>query len=227
MRKDAERVLIKRRAPFVVAQKPPGMPDGPDLVDALMAEGGFRQPPRLCHRLEPEVSGVMLLATSVKAEQAAVREFASRRVRTSYVALCAGRMESKQLVEVPLALENGRLTPRPDGARYRTLCVPLWCGPGLSVVLARPSSTRAEQVRTHLAAAGHAVLGDQQHGAPGDCRPMLHLCRIMLRCLEHDLTLDAQVWPDLAAILRQLGAPVPRAKDVDDALSGVVRELDL
>ncbi|MEW5855273.1 MAG: RNA pseudouridine synthase [Myxococcota bacterium] len=218
--------------------KPPGLlstvgrgQEGqPTVVSVLQAELGLREPPRLCHRLDQDTSGVMVLALDVAAQRAASAEFEHHRVRKTYVALCHGELRGTRVVDLPLGPDPH--APRHDRARQavveggkpaRTVVLSLWTDGQVSLVAARPSTGRAHQIRVHLSSVGHPLLGDTAYGGRDAPRPMLHAAFLALRALGRDRSAGAPLWEDLSARLRALGAPVPLPAEVDAQLTAAIR----
>jgi len=129
---------------------------------------------RYVHRLDAETSGVLLLARSEGALRALSRLFACRAVEKRYLAVVRGTPRSARWTcRLPLRAPAGggepaRVDPRhgqPAETGFRVLATnttPLF-GP-VTLLEARPLTGRTHQVRAHLAAGGHPVLGDTLYG---------------------------------------------------------------
>jgi 23S rRNA pseudouridine1911/1915/1917 synthase len=123
----------------------------------------------LCHRLDKETSGVLLLARDLGAEVRLKRAFAAREVHKVYRAVVHGELTSPGLVvDAPLALAGGPVSVMmavrpvsqgglPARTRVRTI-EPLR---GFTVVEAEPETGRQHQIRVHLAHIGHPIVGDK------------------------------------------------------------------
>lgn len=178
------------------------------------------------HRLDIGTSGLVMLArsTSVVAKWAGVLAAAS--TRKIYVAGARGVTPSKGAITRELR-EDGRLYPA--RTRYRRLAV----ASGHSVLRVIPEQGRTHQIRRHLAAIGHPILGDERYGhAPtnrffeeknGLDRAFLHCVRIEL---EHPTTgqrliIEAPLPGDLRSVLeRTSGAATVRFLEHKNALGG-------
>ncbi len=152
------------------------------------------------HRLDRETSGLVLASpdASLRAELGDL--FASGAVHKEYQALVFGRCHEKGVVRRALA-DGRRGRPLPAVTRYRLL---EWLGP-LSLVRARPEHGRKHQIRRHLQAIGHAIVGDERYPPPRFRRVPGYPGRLWLHASRLELP-DGRVWeaplpPELAAHL--------------------------
>ncbi|MHC4941805.1 MAG: RluA family pseudouridine synthase [Planctomycetota bacterium] len=136
----------------------PGDPDG-DVV------------PRLVHRLDLETSGVLLVAKRDEALRDLTEQFRNRTVRKEYLAVTYGLIdEDEGEVDLPLGPEEGSKVPykrcvdREDGLPARTRFKVLRRQRGLTWVHLEPQTGRKHQLRVHLAAIGHPIVGDKIYG---------------------------------------------------------------
>ena len=165
----------------------PGL--GPELADSLISRAQERWPEaRLVHRLDRDTSGLILLARDATTHRALSAAFAERRVRKTYLAVVQGLPADRGgVINQPLA----RIATRPP--RYGV--VPLEQGgkpaltrwrvlrrfEGSSLLLLQPRTGRSHQLRVHLAALGHPVLGDPLYGEPAAApRLQLHAAGLQL-----------------------------------------------
>ncbi len=161
------------------------------------------------HRLDLGTSGVCIFARDPASAAAWSSALAAPDTVKEYVALARGITRDKGAVARPL-VESGRTqSARTRYRRERILG-------GHSLLRVRPDEGRTHQIRRHLAAIGHPILGDARHGhAPSNRhfferhsldRPFLHCAHL---ALVHPLrgervVLDAEVPADLAAVLFSL-----------------------
>jgi tRNA pseudouridine32 synthase / 23S rRNA pseudouridine746 synthase len=149
---------------------------------------------RVVHRLDMATSGLMLLARGAAAQRALNRAFAERRVTKRYIAVVAGRVAASpgvwQAIDLPLACDwPNRPLQRVDPAhgkasltRYRVL------GHDAAADSTRlelePVTGRSHQLRVHLLALGHPIVGDALYaGAEVRARAprlLLHAARLAL-----------------------------------------------
>ncbi|MGH9077404.1 MAG: RluA family pseudouridine synthase [Acidimicrobiales bacterium] len=153
----------------------------PDI--SAMAEGDAAQRPGIVHRLDKGTSGLLVVARTPAARAGLATQLASRQVERRYAALVAGSVESDEgVVDAPLGrapTDPTRIAVvaggRPARTRYRVM--ERYRHPLVASLLeCRLETGRTHQIRVHLAAIGHPVVGDDRYGGPG-CglgRPFLH-----------------------------------------------------
>ena len=219
---------------LLVVDKPAGLPVAPGtghpagtLANALRGlgrplsalEGPLR--PGIVHRLDAGTSGAMVIAKSDAAHTRLAALFLAHEVTRRYLALVAGAPAwDATCVAAPLGRRrDGRkaqgIRPAADGGRpaLTRLRVALRLG-AVTLVEAAPETGRKHQIRVHLAALGHPVVGDSLYGggdpalraarALGLRRPALHAVRLALGAPFH-VDAVAPVPPDLAAALALSG----------------------
>ena len=122
--------------------------------------------PRPVNRLDVFTSGVVLVALSREAQVSMQALLAERRVRKEYVALVEGVVEQESgTVALPLGFDPAssirlKMAPLASGRPSLTRFSVLRRFPRHSLLLAVPETGRQHQIRAHLAAIGHPVVGD-------------------------------------------------------------------
>jgi tRNA pseudouridine32 synthase/23S rRNA pseudouridine746 synthase len=125
------------------------------------------------HRLDMSTSGLMLFARGPEAQRALSRAFAARTVRKRYVAIVAGRLPAAQgEIDLPLGADwpnrpRQQVDPaqgRPSLTRWRALAFD--AARDATRLELEPVTGRAHQLRVHLLAIGHAILGDALYAPP-------------------------------------------------------------
>ncbi len=134
----------------------------------------------LHHRLDIDTSGVVLFAKNKDANRSIHYQFKNRSVDKSYLALVKGRpaFDTREF-SAAIAKKDGRyLCGDIPGKPAQTFFRKLHEFEGYSLLRAHPKTGRTHQIRLHLAALGHPVLGDPLYGGagvvPGCSRTMLH-----------------------------------------------------
>lgn len=178
---EARAMVIHETRSAIVLNKPPGLAtqggskttkhvDG--LLDAFVADD--RTPrPRLVHRLDKDTSGVLLIARTPGSAASFSKRFASRSARKVYWALVVGVPDlAEGVIDAPLAKQPGTGGEKmhideENGAaaktRYRVVD---HAGQRAAWVELEPLTGRTHQLRVHMAAIGHPIVGDGKYGGP-------------------------------------------------------------
>jgi tRNA pseudouridine32 synthase/23S rRNA pseudouridine746 synthase len=174
-------------ADLLVLHKPAGLlcvpGRGPDKQDCLSARAQQRWPGALIvHRLDQATSGLVLMARHPEAQRRLSQAFAECQVSKYYEAIVHGKMRAVcdpaatpsgwQLIDLPIAADWQRRPLRVidhhagkrSQTRWRTI---QWDeATDTTRVELAPLTGRTHQLRVHLAAVGHAILGDTLYAAP-------------------------------------------------------------
>lgn len=150
----------------------------PVLLELAVAYAGHLY---LMQRLDRGTSGVMFFSKRADINARLTRQFETKRIRKSYLALAEGELGERQTVDAPLA----RIGPisfgvRDGGKRAITVVEPLAAAPDGSLVAVTLMTGRTHQIRVHLAAIGHPLVGDWLYGARNAVRPMLHAAELVM-----------------------------------------------
>ena len=165
-------LIVLDKQPGLVVHPAPGNQDG-TLVNALLAHCGDTLPgiggerrPGIVHRLDRDTSGVMVVAKTEIALAALSAAFAARDIDRAYLALVWGAPNPAQgSIEGPIGRdprERKRMAVVARGGKaamthYRVLSQ---ADSALALLEARLATGRTHQIRVHLAARGHPVVGD-------------------------------------------------------------------
>jgi tRNA pseudouridine32 synthase / 23S rRNA pseudouridine746 synthase len=162
--------VVHEEAAFVVLDKPAGLLAVPGRgaagADHLAGRAAARWADALVvHRLDMATSGLMLLARGATVQRALSMAFAARAVGKRYEAVVHGELrESAGEVNLPLSADwPARPRQRVDHERGRP-CITRWRvldrSPGRTRLELEPVTGRAHQLRVHLLAIGHPIVGD-------------------------------------------------------------------
>ena len=176
----AEAMVITQDRAAIVLNKPPGLAtqggsgmkehvDG--LLDAFAHDGPR---PRLVHRLDKDTSGVLLIARTPGSAAFFSKRFSGRTARKIYWAIITGVPDvADGLIDLPLAKQPGTGGEKmmvdksgegqPARTRYRVLDR---AGNRACWVELQPLTGRTHQLRVHMAAIGHPIVGDGKYGGP-------------------------------------------------------------
>ncbi len=144
----------------------------PELAGVAQAGGEDR--PGIVHRLDKGTSGLLVVARTGAARDALVDQLAGRAMRRRYAALVWGRVEEDEgLIDAPIQRAEAdptRMAVRAGGreARTRYRVEHRYQTPDdITLLDCRLETGRTHQIRVHLAAIGHPVLGDPRYGRGG------------------------------------------------------------
>ena len=122
------------------------------------------------HRLDRETSGVIIFAKNEAAEIELKKVFKERKIKKYYVALVSGKLEPEEgRITIPLGRapkDRLRVVPKASGKPSETLYRVLKYYPNANVSLLEIElkTGRMHQIRVHLSAIGHPVVGDKIYG---------------------------------------------------------------
>jgi 23S rRNA pseudouridine955/2504/2580 synthase len=222
------REMVIYRDPFAfVLDKPPGLATQGGtktyqhldrLLDGLADDAGNR--PKLVHRLDKDTSGALLVARTARAAGHFAKSFSSRTARKVYWALVVGVPTPEEgEIDAPLAKQPGSGGEKmqvdeenglPARTRYRTID---FAGGRTAWVELQPLTGRTHQLRAHMAALGHPIVGDAKYGGAeafltgGISRKLhLHARRIRIDAPEGGtIDVTAELAPHFAESLATLG----------------------
>jgi len=214
-------VVVDKQAGLVV--HPGAGNDCGTLVHGLLARfpdlAGVGEParPGIVHRLDKGTSGLLVVARTEAARVALVEQLAARAATRRYAALVWGHLASSNgLVDAPIGRSQREPTrmvvsARGREARTRYEVVTAYDQPVTSLVRCTLETGRTHQIRVHLTAIGHPVVGDHRYGGGREPlldvpRPFLHAEHLAFRhpSTGELLAFDSPLPADLAAILARL-----------------------
>ena len=214
-------VIVVAKPAGLVVHPGAGHPDG-TLVNGLLARfpelahAGDPARPGIVHRLDRDTSGLMVVARTARAYDALVDALGRREVERQYQALVWGRLDAPRgVIDAPIgrsAARRTRMAVREGGREARTSYSVLdeFDDPAVSLLECRLETGRTHQIRVHLAAIGHPVVGDAPYqGARASLpldRPFLHATALSFpHPVSGDpLHFEEPLPPELAAVLERL-----------------------
>jgi tRNA pseudouridine32 synthase/23S rRNA pseudouridine746 synthase len=169
-------VILFADAHMVVADKPSGLLSvpgrGADKQDCLVARVQAEFPNALTvHRLDMATSGLILLGRGAEAQRTLSVAFSERRVDKRYVAVVAGAIVADQgEIDLPLITDWPNRPKqmidvdlgKPSLTRYRVIARE----EGQTWVELEPATGRSHQLRVHMMAIGHPIIGDIFYAPP-------------------------------------------------------------
>jgi tRNA pseudouridine32 synthase/23S rRNA pseudouridine746 synthase len=179
---------------LLLVNKPSGLLSvpgrGPSLADCLMSRIQADYPTALLvHRLDRDTSGVMVFALSPHAQRHLGLQFEKRQTRKTYVARVWGQMVAQSgTVDLPIIVDwpnrPRQMICYETGRAAQTDWQVIKRGSQETRVKLSPKTGRSHQLRVHMLALGHPILGDPFYGNPESQaapRLMLHSHRLRLR----------------------------------------------
>ena len=174
LHEDADLLAIDKPAGMVV-HPAPGARRG-TVVHALahrlgaLPTTGAAERPGIVHRLDRDTSGVLLVARTWAALEGLARQFRERSIEKRYVAIVHGRVaRARGTIDRPIGRhprERKRMSVRSRRPRAAvTDFEVLERLPDATLLRLRPHTGRTHQLRVHLAALGHPIVGDRVYGA--------------------------------------------------------------
>lgn len=219
---DDQHVVVVDKQPGLVVHPGSGNPVG-TLVNGLLARYpeiaavGDPSRPGIVHRLDRGTSGLLVVARTPEAHAALVAQLQARTAERRYRTLCWGHVQSPSgVIDAPIGRSDREPTKmavnaRGKPARTRYEVQARFDSPGATTeLLCRLETGRTHQIRVHLSAIGHAVVGDARYGggrALLACpRPFLHA---EVLSFEHPgtgerVTFESPLPADLEAVRHRL-----------------------
>ena len=212
-----EHMIVLNKPAGLASQGGSGMGDRhvDGLAEAL--KFGYKDKPKLVHRLDKDTSGLLMLARTDRVARRLSEALRHRATRKIYWALVAGVPNPKQgsikygLMKAPggrgegekmICVHPAKMADFPDAKRAQTDYFTLWfLGTRMSWMALEPVTGRTHQLRAHMAEIGHPIIGDGKYGGSaaenmgdgwgagvgGDLSRKLHLHARQLT-VEHPVT---------------------------------------
>jgi tRNA pseudouridine32 synthase/23S rRNA pseudouridine746 synthase len=205
-----EVVLVHADEALLVFNKPSGLLSvpgrGTDKLDSLSQRVMQRYPQaKVVHRLDRDTSGLLLMAQGATMQSCLSKAFANRQVKKRYTAVCHGLVREQEpgcwhTIDLPIWLDwairpKRQIDPKgqPSLTRWRLLAHQIEAN--TSRLELEPYTGRTHQLRVHLHALGHPMMGDTLY-APAEVqslspRLLLHASQLEL---QHPLTGEPLSW---------------------------------
>jgi 23S rRNA pseudouridine955/2504/2580 synthase len=188
-----QNAVIFKDEHLIILNKPPSLPSqggsglGERHVDALSEalKFGYKDKPKLVHRLDKDTSGLLMLARTDRVARALSEALRHRNTRKIYWAAVAGVPHPRKgsikygLMKAPghgrggeaekmQCVHPAKMAEYPDAKRAQTDYFVLWfLGSRLSWMALEPVTGRTHQLRAHMAEIGHPIIGDGKYGGGG------------------------------------------------------------
>lgn len=167
---------------IIVVNKPSGL-----LSEArrdFCAEKTLEDFGYICHRLDRDTSGVMVVAKNPEAQEFVKKQFLKRTVHKTYYAIVEGVPKYDEArIDLPIIRNLKHPTTfrvDPNGKSSETFYKVLKTNGKLSLVELKPITGRTHQLRVHMKYLGHPILGDRVYGTTKADRLYLHASKIQI-----------------------------------------------
>jgi 23S rRNA pseudouridine1911/1915/1917 synthase len=236
--------IVYQDSDLAVLNKPAGMVVHPGaghasgtLVNALLhhlhdlSGVGGELRPGIVHRLDRGTSGLMVVAKNDTAHQELARQFHDHEIEKEYIALVWGVVQAGRRIDAAIGRDPSdrlKMSTRASRARHAvTRITRAHRLPGVTLCQVAIHTGRTHQIRVHLSAIGHPIVGDSTYGGvhrrvPGDIRavqrlsrPFLHSARLAFTHPSDGRRMQfiAQLPADLTDVLDDLPGWPPEDKD--------------
>lgn len=174
-------VVLYEDADVLAVEKPSGQvvhPSGKSLSGTLIQDVHARYaeaselpvPIRLCHRIDKETSGIVLFAKGARAHRQIRKQFERHQIEKEYLAIVHGSPgEDEGSIELPLGPAHAssvrlKIAVQAGGWESHTRWRVLERRGAFALLACTPLTGRQHQIRVHLAAIGHPLVGDKLYG---------------------------------------------------------------
>jgi 23S rRNA pseudouridine1911/1915/1917 synthase len=184
----------------------------PDLRALALGDRELR--PGIVHRIDKGTSGLLMVARTTEATTALISQLAAHSVDRKYVTLAWGEFGAKAgVIDAPIGRSDAdptKMTVSAAGriARTHYVCIRHFTTPEpLTLVECELETGRTHQIRVHLTAIGHPIVGDQTYGGQRKSvpisRPFLHAQTLGFThpTSGERLTFQCELPPDLTELL--------------------------
>jgi 23S rRNA pseudouridine955/2504/2580 synthase len=226
-----EDLIVDENDQYIIVNKPPHLStlsDRNDPTDLLALAKAYHPSCKVCHRLDKETSGILIVAKTDDAYRNVAIQLEHREVTKMYHALVEGRHEMTE-VELDKPLYSSASKSRIDfqqGKPSLTMVSTVEIYKQHTLLACMPFTGRLHQIRVHLADAGFPICGDEAYGGkhiylssfkrkyhigkneeeqPLMQRVSLHAAGISFKNLEGEMITQKAPYPkDMHATIRQL-----------------------
>ena len=232
---DEDLAVLNKAAGMVV--HPGAGHDAGTMVNALLhhltdlSGIGGEVRPGIVHRLDRGTSGLMVIAKNDAAHQELARQFHDHEVEKEYIALVWGVVQAGRRIDAAIGRDPAnrqKMSARAKHARHAvTRITRAHHMPGLTLCQVAIHTGRTHQIRVHLSAIGHPIVGDAMYGGvhrrvAGDIRavqrlerPFLHSARLVFKHPRDERRMEfiAGLPADLQSVLDDLPGWPPEADE--------------
>jgi len=229
----AKPTIIYEHTDFLVINKPPNMAVCPPyhestlqdwLIEQKLIDPSVFKPEDnfgIVHRIDADTSGIVIWAKNPETQQKLKDLWQGRSVEKTYLALVVGDTEDRGVIELSIKRDNKKdqqtiswlpaSGERPAISHYQKLATAEVGAHKVSLLQVKPITGRTHQIRVHLQAINHSIIGDSVYGnkETRDIAEELGLTRQFLHAYKISLpnygNFEAELTDDLLEIIKHLG----------------------
>lgn len=173
-----QHILIVNK-PTLLLSVPGRAEDNKDCLVSRLNNNGYPEA-RIVHRLDWETSGILVLARDADSHRELSRQFHDRETDKRYTALCWGQPENEGRIELPLRYDPPNkprhIVDHEQGKQALTFWKVIDRQEQFCRVELTPYTGRSHQLRVHMLAIGHPLLGDQLYAQNDALQAAERLC---------------------------------------------------
>ena len=162
-------LLVVNKAAGLVVHPGAGNPGGTLMNGLLHHAPQLEEVPRagIIHRIDKDTTGLLLVAKTLPAHTALVRQLANREISRQYLAVCNGVLTGGGTIDQPIGrhpVDRKRMSIQQDGKQAITHFTVLERFRAFTYISVRLETGRTHQIRVHFAWRRHALVGDPVYG---------------------------------------------------------------
>jgi 23S rRNA pseudouridine1911/1915/1917 synthase len=190
-----EDLLVVNKSAGLVVHPGAGNPGGTLMNGLLHHAPQLEQVPRagIIHRIDKDTTGLLLIAKTLPAHTALVRQLAEREIARNYLAVCNGVLTGGGTINQPIGrhpVDRKRMSVQQDGKPAVTHYTVLERFRAFTYISVKLETGRTHQIRVHFAWRRHALLGDPVYGGrlalpKGASEPLIEMLRQFKRQALH------------------------------------------
>ena len=190
-----EDLLVVNKPAGLVVHPGAGNPGGTLMNGLLHHAPELEQVPRagIIHRIDKDTTGLLLIAKTLPAHTALVRQLAEREIARNYLAVCNGVLTGGGTINEPIGrhpVDRKRMSVQQDGKPAVTHYTVLERFRAFTYISVKLETGRTHQIRVHFAWRRHALVGDPVYGGrlalpKGASEPVIEMLRGFKRQALH------------------------------------------
>lgn len=164
-------IIIEETDDLIFVNKPPyvsSLDERNSPASSILALAKkYWQDAQLCHRLDKETSGIMVIAKNPEAYREMAMKFEAREIDKAYHAIVSGNLQVKEKrIDLPLSITRNALAKvdMKEGKKAQTIFTTLESFKHYTLLECKPITGRLHQIRIHIASQNFPIAADEQYG---------------------------------------------------------------